>query len=202
MYKKIPQLLSYLFHPLLMPTLGVLIILNSGTYISLMPSEAKNIILLVVLSCTFVLPAAFIPLYFYGKLISSADVGQGQQRPIPLAITSSLFYLSFYLLRKMGVPDIIQNFIFASAIAVIINLLINIKWKISAHMIGIGGVIGLIVCLSFLQDANVILYLLISIMISGFVGFARLSLNAHTPGQVYIGLLTGFSVTVLTMCLL
>jgi len=201
LYKRFPQLISYVFHPLLMPTLGVYIILNSGTYAAFMPPEAKNIILIVVLTCTFGLPLAFVPLFYYRKITKTIEMSQNQERTIPLLVTALFFYLSFYLLRKMGVPGLIQSFLLACAIAVCLNLFITSKWKISAHMIGIGGLMGLIISLSVLYSANMMLYLLIAVMISGFIGFARLSLNAHTPTQVYVGLGTGFLSMLLIMCI-
>ena len=75
------------------------------------------------------------------------------------------------------------------------------KWKVSAHMIGIGGLIGLIISLSVLYSVSMMLYLILATMLSGLIGFARLSLNAHSPAQVYAGLGTGFMVMLLTMCL-
>jgi hypothetical protein len=200
-YKRFPQFISYIFHPLLLPTIGVYIILNSGTYISMIPTEAKRIILLLVGTCTFGLPLAFMPFFYYGKITSSLELRQKQERIIPLLITASFYYLSFYLLRRMEVPEIIQAFILSSAIAVTLTLFVSTKWKISAHMIGMGGVLGLIVYLSIQQDADIILYFMTMVIISGITGFARLSLNSHTPSQVYAGLASGFFLTVLTMLL-
>ena len=200
-YKRFPQFLSFVFHPLLMPTLGVYIILNSGTYVAFMPTEAKNVILLIVLTCTFGLPLAFLPFFYYRKITTSLEMNSHQERTIPLLVTTSFYYLSFYLLRRMGVPWLIQSFLLACAIALCINLFVTTKWKISAHMIGIGGLMGLIISLSVMYSVNMMLYLVAAIITGGFIGFARLSLNAHTPKQVYIGLGTGFTVILLIMCL-
>jgi len=200
-YKRFPQFISVVFHPLLMPTIGVYIILHSGTYISFMRPEAKNIILLIVLSCTFGLPLAFVPLFYYRKITTSLDLSNNTERIIPLIITALLYYFSFYLLRRMGVPGLIQSFLLASAIAVCTNLFITTRWKISAHMIGIGGLTGLIISLAIFYSANIMLYFLAVIVLSGLIGFARLSLNAHSPAQVYLGLGIGFIVMLLTVCL-
>lgn len=200
-YKRFPQFISFIFHPLLMPALGVYIILNSGTYAAFMPPGYKNIIMIVVLTCTFGLPLAFVPLIYYRKLTTSLELKQNQERTIPLIVTTSFFYLSFYLLRRMGVPVLIQSFLLACTFAVSLSIFITMKWKISAHMIGIGGIVGLIISLSVLYSANMMLYLLLAVLMSGFIGFARLSLNAHTPAQVYVGLGTGFLSMLMIMCL-
>ncbi len=200
-YKRFPQFISFIFHPLLMPALGVYIILNSGTYAAFMPPGYKNIILIVVLTCTFGLPLAFVPLIYYRKLTTSLELKQNQERTIPLIVTTSFFFLSFYLLRRMGVPVLIQSFLLACTFAVSLSIFITMKWKISAHMIGIGGIVGLIISLSVLYSANMMLYLLLAVLMSGFIGFSRLSLNAHTPAQVYVGLGTGFLSMLMIMCL-
>jgi hypothetical protein len=200
-YKGVPTVLSIVLHPLLMPTLGILIIFNSGTYISMMPMAAKNIVIIIVLTCTFGLPLAFIPLYYYQKIITSIGIKEKQERIIPLSVTALFYYFSFYLLRHMGAPALIQAFLFASTIVVCLNLLITIRWKISAHMMGIGGVTGLVVAMSILYKTDMTLFLIALIFLSGLIGFARLSLNTHTPAQVYTGLFIGFTTMMLILFL-
>jgi hypothetical protein len=200
-FKKIPQMLSVLLHPLLMPTLGIYIILNSGTYLSLLPAEGKNLILLVVASLTLAIPAAFMPFYYYRKITKSFQMIGNQERAVPLLITALLYYLSFYLLHRWGIPYLVQSFILASACAVFVTMLITTRWKISAHSVGIGGIIGLIISISILYQIDLMFYLMVTVLLAGSIGFARLSLNAHTPAQVYAGLAMGFGVTTITMML-
>jgi hypothetical protein len=200
-YKGIPTALSIVLHPLLMPTLGILIIFNSGTYISMMPMASKNIVIIIVLTCTFGLPLAFIPLYYYQKIITSIGIKEKQERIIPLSVTALFYYFSFYLLRHMGAPALIQVFLFASTIVVCLNLLITIRWKISAHMMGIGGVTGLVVAMSVLYKTDMTLFLIALIFLGGLTGYARLSLNTHTPAQVYAGFFSGFAAMIVILLL-
>jgi len=199
--KRIPQFLSIIFHPLLMPTIGIYIVLNSGTNMSLLTDEAKYMLLTVTALFTFGLPLAFIPILFYHKLTSSIEMGEKRERTAPLLITSVLYYLLFYLLRQMGVPGFIQAFQLASTIAVFVTLIITLKWKISAHLVGIGGIIGLIIILSVFYHVNLLFFLMVAMFLAGCLAFARLSLNAHTPGQVYAGLATGLLIMVATLIL-
>jgi hypothetical protein len=187
----IPLFLSVILHPLLMPVFGTYLILNSGTHISYLPSEAKNLILLIVASGTFVLPLAFIPLFYYRKILLVLDINQKQERIIPLIITVMLYYMTFFLLNKMGAPILIQAFVFSTTIAVVLTLFITIKWKISAHLIGIGGIIGLIIAMSLFYHVNMLFYLFLYIFLAGLIAYSRLSLNAHTPAQVYTGFWVG-----------
>jgi hypothetical protein len=198
LFRRIPKLFSVIFHPLLMPTLGIYVILTSGTNASLLDSEAKNIILTLVMACTFIIPLAFVPFYYYWRITTSLTMSERQERIVPLAITGTLYYVCFFILHQMGAPRIILAFLFATALTVIINLLVTLRWKISAHMTGIGGVIGLIFSMAVLYHVDTMFYLMISILLSGFIGFARLSLNAHTPSEVYWGFINGFAVMVAT----
>ena len=52
--KKLALFISYLFHPLIMPSLGLLIILNSGTYHALMDPAVKRAIMFVMALGTLV----------------------------------------------------------------------------------------------------------------------------------------------------
>lgn len=197
-FRRIPKIFSVIFHPLLMPTLGIYVILTSGTNASLLDSDAKNIILTLVMACTFVIPIAFVPFYYYWRITTNLTMSERQERIIPLAITGTLYYACFFILYQMGAPRIILAFLFATALTVIVNLLVTLKWKISAHMTGIGGVIGLVFSMSFLYHVDTLFYLMLAILLSGFIGFSRLSLNAHTPSEVYWGLINGFAVMVTT----
>ena len=116
-------------------------------------------------------------------------------------LTSVVFYICFILFKGKGAPHILQSFLFASTLAVISNLLISLKWHISAHTIGTGGIIGLLLTLALFYRIEILGYLMVSILIAGLISFARLSLDAHTPKQVYSGLLLGLLETFLVIFL-
>lgn len=196
----LPHFISAVIHPLLMPTLGIYIILTStGTNASLLDYQDKNFILALVAAFTFIIPLAFVPFYYYMKITTSITLTERQDRIIPLLITASLYYLCYNLFRIKEAPHFILAFLLSGAICVALTLLITLWWKISAHMIGIGGITGLIFSLLFLYHIDAMFYLMIGILFSGLAAFARLSLNAHSPKQVYLGFFAGFSTTFLIL---
>jgi membrane-associated phospholipid phosphatase len=66
-----------------------------------------------------------------------------------------------------------------------------LKWKISAHLTGIGGLLGG-VCSFALYYSTLPLGLVITILTASLIlMYARLYLHAHTPLQVVCGLLLG-----------
>ena len=75
--------------------------------------------------------------------------------------------------------------------------IINRWWKISAHLTGIGGLLGGIcsfsLCYVTLPIGLIITVLLLSLLLM----YARLYLQAHTPMQVVCGYLLGLVCTFL-----
>ncbi len=192
LFKDIPTVVSYVMHPLLMPAIGIFILFNSGTYISFLPFEFKRSVFLLVLICTLGIPLFFIPLFLYRRIILNIQMNSSQERIIPLAFTAISFFFSYYLLSSSSVPKTLQVFLLGSTICVALTLLITITWKISAHMIGLGGIVGLIISLAVFMHSNVMAYLILFIFLSGVTATSRLLLGSHTPAQVYSGFGVGF----------
>ncbi len=200
-YQKTAGLLSYLFHPLLMPIFGMFFIFTSGTYLSLIPVDAKKAILLIVALSTVLLPLSVLPFLYYQKIISNYAVHSRGERLTPLFITSGFYFFSYFILRKLSAPIVIQHFILGAFGSLLIASVINIKYKISLHMIGLGGLIGLISYFGYLYNANVSTVLCLAILTTGITGSARLILGSHTQNQIYSGFLAGFFITFTIMFL-
>ena len=66
-------------------------------------------------------------------------------------------------------------------------MLITIKYKISIHMVGAGGLVALIGFLAFYLKVDLQFYLGIAVVLAGLAGTARIFLKAHTPDEVYTG---------------
>ena len=81
-------------------------------------------------------------------------------------------------------------------------LLINFRWKISAHAAGVAGVVALLIRIirDGLPQDGAFLWLLIAIGLSGILGTARVWLGRHTAWQVIAGYAVGFlSVILMTL---
>lgn len=192
--KHIFKAISYVFHPTLMPLLGIYIIL-SYTHLFFLPYEGKVAIFKIVGISTLVLPLMVLPFLYYQKLITDIMVSERNERLLPITLAIIFYFFGYYILRRLGVPDIIQRFLLSSFVCVLIAGLISMCWKISLHMIGIGGLIGLIAAMSYLFQTGIEFILMASILIAGVTGSARLYLKEHNPAQIYSGLLLGFVLT-------
>ena len=160
--------------------------------------SAKIVLGSLVFTTTFLFPFLFIlAMLFWGKgLLSSLQMETRKERSYPFITTSLLYYLSYYFLKSQGAPviNIEALFIWGATMLIIVSLIINFWWKISVHMIGIGGLTGALFLLNFKSFFNFPILILILIFFAGLTGYARLKLEAHKPSQVYIGFLTGISV--------
>ena len=68
-------------------------------------------------------------------------------------------------------------------------------------MLGIGGLIGALVGISYRFDLNWILLICASILIAGFIGYARLKTNSHNFKQIYFGFIFGFIIEIIVVLL-
>ena len=194
MEKQIARVLSYVTHPLLVPLLGLLVISNSGTYAADMDIHYSQFIYLSVFIMTFLLPAGLIPLFLYSGLAKSINFSERKERLIPLYVTLIFYVAAYFFIRKLPVSQIYQRFMFSASLSVLLVLAVSYFWKISAHAVAWGGLVGLIWSITLRYETDLMLFLIISLICSGFVGFARLRLGEHSPLQVFAGFLLGFLV--------
>jgi len=188
MLKKTALIFSAILHPLFMPVAGMLILLFAGSYVSLLPLAAKKMILLLFASGTFILPALMLPLAFMrGDILMQKQ----NDRTFPLALAFIFYLLTYILFLKVPVYGFMHSYMLGALVSVFMALMINLRWKISIHMIGLGGLTAFLFIITFTRQINLFPWLLISIAASGIAGAARLYLDSHSPSQVYAGYLVG-----------
>jgi membrane-associated phospholipid phosphatase len=192
------QVISVLFNPLIIPTLGFILLMNSGFYFSMLSFDAKNFLLLIVFMSTCLLPALSLGLLSFNPRFNSKMTGS-TDRVVPLLFSAVYYYLGYYYLGKLPVYPIYRIFMLSGILVIILLMLVSMKWKISNHMAGIGGLIGAILALSFRLGINSSLLLAALIATAGVLGTSRLVLGKHAPLQVYAGFFVGFAVNYLVI---
>jgi hypothetical protein len=195
---RLAQIISVVFHPLVIPTLGMLLLFHINSYISYsIPPQAKQFILLIVFINTAIAPALSVLLLKRTGLVRDLQIDDRADRIYPLLITALFFFLTYYLLRQIALPSLIYYFLIGGALLVILTLLITFRWKISIHMVSMGGLTGFLLVSMLLLKTDIYWLVLLSLLASGVVGSARLVMRAHVPLQVYAGFLMGLSVMLL-----
>lgn len=205
---KVPaKILSVLFHPLLLPTIGLLILFNSGSILDLLSFRIQKIVFITVFMGTCILPLCFIPFFIFQKIIKNVQMENNRERLLPFLVTSLLYFFCYYMLIKLELPtklnlpeiNILNLFILAAGINVFTLFLFSFKYKISAHMAGIGGLTGALIAVSFVLKINLEYFIISSIFVSGIIGYSRLKLKTHREYQIYVGWFSGFIISLIIL---
>ena len=192
--------LSTALSPLLMPTFGVFFALWVSV-LCLLPYGRRVALLLVCMGITCIIPLIFLSVMRHFKLVSDLHVEVREQRLIPYLFTALCYLVAAYYLYYCHAPRWFTMFMVGSAITVVLMALINLKWKISAHMAGIGGVVALIyqIHVMGLSAFDLLWLLCLTVLFAGALGSARLTLRRHDIWQVLAGAVVGFLCVSLTM---
>jgi membrane-associated phospholipid phosphatase len=191
------RLFSVIFHPLIIPTLGIIILFRLNTYISFaVADQAKRFVMMIFFINTALAPAMVTVLLKRAGVIGDVLLDERSERLFPLLASAVFYILTYYLLKKITLPSIIYYYVIGATLLVLICLMITFRWKISIHMMSMGGITGFLISASMLLRTDISLLILASILFSGFVGASRIRLNAHTPFQVYAGFLLGLVVMI------
>ena len=105
------RVINILFHPLLMPTLGLLLIFNSGTYLSLLDPAAKRAVLFVMALGTLFFPLMMIPVLYYRNLISSLQDASREERFLPYLIILILYVITFVYFVRLPLSRLIHAYV-------------------------------------------------------------------------------------------
>lgn len=196
MENKTAKIISYVFHPLLIPTYTFILLLSMNAYFaSSINFQGKLYILFFLFISTAFFPAISTFILYKRKLISSYHLEKREDRNIPYILTIIFYYATYYMLHSLsnnGLSAIFFLIMLATTLLIIIVFFINLKFKISIHCMSIGALSGILIGISYRFQTDILISILLSFLISGFVGYSRLTLNAHRPSEVYFGYLLGF----------
>ncbi|MFM7022594.1 MAG: hypothetical protein ACKOXB_06410 [Flavobacteriales bacterium] len=195
----VAKIISYLFHPLFMPTYGLMLIFFSNQvsgfnmYATPESMNTSWMVFLITIFFTMLVPGvSAIVLKRMGK-IQSLQMKNRNERMLPFGITGLSYLLSSVVMQNLmeNVPQLILVVLAGAQLSILLALVISSFWKISIHMIGIGGIIGTEILMMQLFHFSWDMMLYASILVAGLVGFARLRLNAHQPSEVLVGFVVG-----------
>ena len=188
------NIISALFHPLLMVTYGITIALMN-TFLVLYPLRMKLLIWGSTFLSTAVLPGLFIYLLVRNGAASDLELSKRKERVLPYLIFVTYVALCLYFLYRMMMPFWLLSLLMGVCVALLLALGINFFWKISAHMIGVGGLLGGLMGVARIHLINPYPAFMVVLLIAGLLGTSRIFLKRHTPMQVYAGFSLGFMCT-------
>ncbi len=187
---------SAVFHPVFAPLATLWLALRLDPHIGFfIQQDSRWILLIMIAVMTVIFPLTSTLLLLRAKMISSLTMPSRAERVMPFAMTIFYYAMTYYLLRQSPLHPLALSIFLGIAISALLVLLITIRWKISAHMAGIGAFTGALGTLSTIHDLRLFHVIAGSIMLAGVVGTARSLISDHSPGQIYAGFLLGWGVT-------
>lgn len=196
MYNRIAKGISILLHPVFVPSY-LIIALKLLAPLPLFYLFFGNKIFLALWVMVFVytalIPFLLVYLLYRSKYVSDITLSVRKERPKVYLLVSGFYVALGYFLQSRGnvfLPTSV--IIYTMAVNIIGLFLFSFFDKISAHLAGLGGAIGIFFGIFYRYgEKNLIPVLLILIVITAITASARLSLGAHNLRQVTLGSIWG-----------
>ncbi|MEN3323514.1 hypothetical protein VP395_07225 [Mariniflexile soesokkakense] len=187
---RILKSISFIFHPLLMPLVGVVFYFLVSPRFT--PEEIIYAKLISLAILTVLLP---ILIYFLLKTlgkIQSIYLKTTNERILPLTLNCIIILI--VLLRIITQSQFIELYFFFVGILISTMaclILAILKFKASIHMIAISGLFMFLIVLSIHFNININDILALMSIIMGAVATSRLHLKAHNYKELIMGFFVG-----------
>jgi len=192
--KRAAEILSVVFHPIFIPLYGLILIYSSDTLHSFLPVQIKRIIFILVMANNVLIPMALATVLYARGAIRTFNARDRNERVLLLAFSLFMYSLTAILLIRMHVPGLFRAFFISIAIVTLITLLVTIFYRISLHASGIGGLMMLVVFISFMYHSSMVWQSFTVLVLGGAVMSSRIYLEDHSPSEVWTGLLAGAAI--------
>ncbi len=166
--------------------------LRGSIYYYLTPINLKWIISSMIFSFSFILPVINIYILYRLNRITSLRLEDQKERTFPYVLTACFYFGLFYLFLDLSIWPSIKVLIFGGGLSILLTALINLRYKISAHMVGVGGLLGSLIVVSYVLKYNAVPQIAFLVLLAGVIATCRLYLKAHQPKQIYSGFFLGF----------
>ncbi len=191
--KLIAKYTSRILSPLLIPTYGAFMSLWL-TGLNALPLSLRWRVVSMVFAITCLLPMMAILLLWAMRKVSDLGLNNRNDRPLPYVLTVVCYLLTAFYLHTIHAPQWMWLFMIAGAGAAIVSFIVNFRWKISAHMAAMGGLVAL--TFRFVADNLAVVDMwpvaTVVILLAGLLGTSRIYLGCHTLAQVLAGAANGF----------
>ncbi|MGK0406222.1 MAG: hypothetical protein ACJAZH_000032 [Roseivirga sp.] len=189
MNKSLAKAISILFHPAIYPIIGIFLILRHLPY-----HYSRQIVVLsiaMVFIGTYLIPVLVSLLLFRLRLINSLMMTDAKDRKWPYAFGALSFLFTAHFIYRAELASEAYLFLLGSAAVILFHLSLLNFFKPSAHMAGIGGFLALLMAVSAKYSLNVLPFIVLLFLLAGLIASARLSLEAHSPRELWIGFISG-----------
>ena len=196
---KIASLVSLILHPAFITIYGVALLFIYTDFQYIFASQFERFMYpVVIFSCLIPIAGLFV----FKKLgyISEYSLAKKEERFLPLLVAFMSYVVLFFYFYKAGLYSWFLSALLVPVILMLIVGIINIYWKISAHMAGMGALVGTVLSVCYnIKGVNPYILFIILFILAGALGTSRLLKKRHTPAQVYWGFLIGLVIAYITV---
>ena len=183
-------LVSLLFHPVFIPFYTLIIFFQISRYFFY---DTGRIIRLLFLSAV-VVPLLLLFLLYRLKILRSVFLERWQARAGFTVFMAVIYFLLHRVLEPLPGMDIMGAYFEGIAVALLLAAVFYLfKIKISLHALAVGGTLFFFLQWSYMYRTNILDIVAVIVAIGTVVLVSRLKLQAHTPGELGWGLLTGIA---------
>lgn len=184
------RLLSALFRPMYYSLVGF-VILFTVTYMQILPWRYKLWVLCSTYIFTIGLPVLGIFLYRRLSCLTASQLRQRKARFWPYIISFVCYAVYLRIMFVMHLPRFMCGIVVGALFIQGVCLLLNLRWKVSMHAAGAGGIIGALMAYSVVFAFNPVPWLCGAVLLDGMVMTSRMILRQHTLWQVWTGTFVG-----------
>lgn len=190
---RVSHLLSWVLVPLLMPVYGIMLAFGLSI-LSFTSPGTRLVFTAVVAAFNILIPALVVLVLKHFGVVKDVGLNGQRERFIPYLVCIACLVGTAIFMAHKGAPMWLVMFFFGGAVTGLIEVVVNVWWKISAHAAGIAGIVALLVHLFMDEyiDPTTEVWLMVAIGLAGLLGSARIWLGRHTLGQVLAGYVVGF----------
>jgi hypothetical protein len=186
------KVISYVFHPLFIPTyIFLFLVYQFPMEFAGITEKGLKMKLFGLFWMTAFFPAFAVFLMWRLKFVDNIFLRTQKERIIPFFITMFFYWWMYYLSRNKvfeDQPAVLKFFFFGIFISTSAGVVINNYMKISLHGMAIGAALTAIILFSIFYQTNLGLPICIATLITGFVASSRFIAGNHTNAEMYIGL--------------
>lgn len=190
----IARLLSYIFHPLLIPTYAIFFLVYVNPYLfGTIPSYHSFFILRTVVLYSVAYPLIVFLLMRLLGFIESYQIKDQKQMILMYMPTAFFFLWTCIVYYKSEYNEILSDVMLGATIILSLGLFLTaIAEKISIHAMSMGGLLAVVLFSANIASFDISLILTSTILLAGVIGTSLLLLNKHQPREIYRGYMVGF----------
>lgn len=184
------KFISVLLHPIVIPTIGILLFLSITP--NIITKERQYLLISIVFFSTYIIPLISLIVLKTIGIVKSFQVASIKERKTPLFIMLIIFYVLGRLL--INIPDFRELgilFYGTNISLAIVYLLFSFQIKSSLHILSMSSTLGFFLLFANSYAISIFPIGIILIILTGVLASSRLHLKAHTPREIYFGFFIG-----------